>query len=203
MFGTREVETTPEQPSAFITLADVKALLGITGTDQDARLNALILVACASAEQYIGGVIFQRAIVERIYPEDAVGALTVSRYPIIEVTTFEVDDEAQTLSEFFITKSAGMIRNKEGLAISGRRIDVEYTAGYAANTYPAPLVEAALQLCKDLYHSSKLDGAIAKESVPDVGSVEYRDGTTYFRSNGVAVSAHVAALLAPFVQRGV
>jgi hypothetical protein len=204
MFGTREVEATPLQVTTpWITRDAVKALLGITGADSDTRVDTLLAVACANVEKYIGGYVFQRTVTERMYPEDPVGVLTVSHYPIIDLTSLHVDEVAETLSGYFITKSGGMIRSKDGTALSGQRIDAVYTAGYAPGTYPPDIVEATLQHCKDIYNSSTLDGAVSKESVPDVGSVEYRGGETYYRSNGVAVSVHVAALLAPFVRRGV
>lgn len=203
MFGSREVALNVENPAAWITLTEAKAFLGVTGTEQDSRISTLLTVAASQVESYIGSIVSQRTVTERIYAEDYVTALTVTHYPVISLTSLTVDDEAQTLGEFRVANAQGIIRRVDGYAVSGREVVAVYTAGYAnAAAVPPAIVEATKHLVKDLYNATGRDFSISKESVPDVGSVEYRDGETYFRSNGVAVSAEIAALLAPFVKRG-
>lgn len=203
MFGAREVDLNPIAPTAWITLADAKAYLGITGTDSDARLTAILAAVASQIEAYTAALVTQRTVTERMYPEDAVAALALTHYPVSSLTSFTIDDEAQTLGELRVANSGGMVRNIDGSAIAGAEIVAVYVAGYPSNAIPAALIEAAKQLTKDIFNGDGRDSGVAKESVPDVGSIEYRDGSTFFRSNGVAVSAEVAALLAPFVRRGV
>lgn len=201
MFGTREVELNPVLPVAWITLADAKAWLGVTGTDDDTKIASLIDATAELVETYTGTIVSQRTVTERMYPEDPVGVLTLTHYPIVDLTSLTVDDEAETLAELRITNSAGMVRRKDGTALSGREMAAIYTAGYPSNAIPKALVNGSKELLRELYNSTGRDHAVAKESVPDVAAVEYRDGDSYFRSNGVAVSAPVAAMLAPFVRR--
>jgi len=200
MFGIREVELNPVKPSAWLSLSDAKIWLGVTGTAEDTKITSFIESTVGLVEAYVGTIVAQRTVTERMYPEDPVGVLTLTHYPLISVTSLSIDDEAETLGELRITNAAGMVRRRDGTMLSGREMAAVYVAGYASGQVPDAIQNATKELLRELYNSTTRDSAISKESVPDVGSVEYRDGATYFRSNGVAVSTTVAAMLAPFVR---
>lgn len=203
MFGIREVDLDPVIPTAWITLEEAKSWLGVTGGEHDAKIQSLLNSALSMVETYTGAIVAQRTVTERMYPEDPVGVVTLSHYPVVSLTSLAIDDEAETLVDLRVTKGAGMVRRIDGTALSGREFAAVYVAGYPSNAIPAAIVNGTKELLRELYNSTTRDGAVSKESVPDVGAIEYRDGETYFRSNGVAVSTSVAALLAPFVRRSV
>ena len=202
MFGNRDASFTPATPAAWVTLADVKAVLGVTGSDQDARITALLATASEQIEKYTGCLVAQREVTEFAYPEDQIDVFVLSRYPVSALTSFHIDDAAETLTDYRLAAAQGMIRRKDGTAITGREFKFVYSVGWAAGNVPAALVEAAKQLVKELYNADGRDSAVRRESLPDAGEVEYRDDHMMFKSNGIALPVTVAALVAPCVRRG-
>lgn len=203
MFGIRETEISPINPPAFVTLADVKEYLGISDANSDTKLTALIATASAQIEAYCGTIIAERTVTERIVPEDRLSVLALSHCPISAFTSVTIDDTLQTLSDFRWNRS-GTIRRKDGSLIESLgEIVVVYLAGYAAGSYPAEIVQATKDLVKFTFSASGRDYNVKRESLQDVGSVEYVDGAgnMYHGQNGIAVPADVANCLAPHIRR--
>lgn len=199
MHGTRNFEITPEQPAALATLADVKALLGIAGTDSDALLTRYLNAASATVEAYCDTVFAARAVVETLFPVDAITDVVLSFSPVSALTEVKRDAGADIVAEFEILKRAGILRRLDGSLIAPARYDVKYSAGYA--TIPPAIVEATILHVRDLYNSKDRKAGVSRESVPDVADVTYSTDYLSTGANGVRVAAEVASLLEPFRRR--
>lgn len=200
MFGTRDVEMTPLKPDEFVTLADAKAHLGVTGNEQDAKITALIAAASDTIEAYCGRLFSQRAVVERMRAEDAVSALILSHYPAISLGALTSRDAVQTLSDFRLNKARATIRRVDGCGFEPGEHVAEYAAGYAPADMPQGIVEACKLIVADLYAGKPLGDGVVREGVPDVGDVTYETSKVApVGRNGVKISAAASMYLAPFV----
>jgi uncharacterized phiE125 gp8 family phage protein len=196
MFGSRDVALNPETPAALAPLADVKAFLGVSGVDQDARLNALIATAGATLERYCGALLSQRTVTEVLVADDAHGTLVLGRFPVISLTSVSFDGVAQTLGDFRLAKRAGTLRRVDGAAFPLGTITLVYEAGWTAATAPA-VAEACTRLVASLHQSKGQRLGVAAEAVPDVASVTYGNSGGVTRG-GVSLPSEVSSLLAAY-----
>lgn len=199
----RDVTILPEVPAApFASLSEAKAYLGIAGSGSDTLLTSLLTTATATVEAYCNTVIGLRAVEERITLDCAMRSLVLRHAPAVEVTSLEFDGTAQTVADYRLSKSTGMLREINGVEF-GPDADwvVEYSAGWSV--IPEPIKRATLELVKAGYLASERDGSIAKESVPDVADTEYRAAADNLITgpNGTQVPHNVAAFLEPYTLR--
>lgn len=202
MYGPREISASPILPSAWVTLADVKTFLNITGSGSDVLLQSLLDTATMQIEAYCGTYFFRRTITETMFPEDPVRNLVLGAAPVVAMTSLSVDDAAENLLLYTAMLRQGMLRKSDGSTIAGQKLIAVYTVGYtgpADASLPPPLVQAAKEFVRDLYNTRDRVAGVASESVVDVGSVTYGESTySVAGASGARVSDSVAALLAPF-----
>lgn len=198
----RDIELTPPLPAAWVTLAEAKAHLDIAGTASDDKITAMLAPACATIEAYAGTVIAQRTVVERLALACEMRSIVLRYSPAIAVSAVAYDDTTQTLGDYRLAKATGILRhvdNNEFAAVADWV--VTYTAGFA--TVPDPIKRATLDLLKHMREMSARSETVVRESVPDVGEVDYADaGAALVTGNGGAqVPPSVATALAPYVLR--
>lgn len=200
MFGAREVELTPSTPVALLSLADVKAALGITGAAQDAELTALIATVSASIEGYCGAIFGERTVNERRFLEEGGAAVVLNYAPATALTSVSVEGVAQTIGDYRLNKTNATLRLVDGSPFATGEHLFVYKAGYAAGTMPAAVSAAAMALAK--YEYANKDGGtdgIQRESVPDGGDVTYfMDSERMLTANGISLPSRVAFMLAPY-----
>jgi uncharacterized phiE125 gp8 family phage protein len=155
-----------------VTLAEAKAQLRVSHTDQDTMISALIGVACKTVSEMSG-----RALSEEVWQialPCVRGDVKLPLSPLIEVTAIEYWDSAdinQTLdlAGFYVFQDddTATIRPKDGVAwpAARRREDAfrfTFTAGYT--TVPENLRHAVLLLVDHLFHNTSpvTDGAVAE-----------------------------------------
>ena len=119
---------------ALATLAEVKALLGITYADDDAQLTPLIAGASTLIERYTGATF---ALTEFTDVHDGGGeALILDRLPVVSVASVTDRIASAAVAEFEADPATGMIyRGADGLGQrrwqgGRRRFEVAYTAGH-------------------------------------------------------------------------
>lgn len=199
MFGPRDVSLDPVQPIAFVSATDAKAYVGVTGSADDALIDSLCKAASASLEGYCNTIFGQRTVTEIMWPEDAITSLVLAHSPAISLTSISFDDTAQTVGNYLLMKSAGVVRNSNGDQIPAQKVTVVYVAGYG--TLPDDVLEATRQLVKFLYGAKSRDAAIASESIDGVGSAAYRGLEDVVKGpTGVALPGPIAALVARHVR---
>jgi uncharacterized phiE125 gp8 family phage protein len=159
------------------TVAALKAELGISGTDKDTALEAVLDRVSAAIATYCGRVFareqVRETLVHRITPRE----ILLSRYPVVSLDSVTLDDATVEVSDYTLDKDVGHIFAGT-LGTAGSRIVLTYTAGYVlpededANL-PDDIQQAALTAAKSLYRSSDRDPTLKAEETEGVGRLEY------------------------------
>jgi len=164
------------------TLEEVKAELGITGTEQDAFLTRSIAASIGAIEGYVHRKLPQQLESETFYITDCdkcigyIHRLQLKRWPIVSVTTCL--DGSGNAVEYSIDEG-GMLC---GTFMTSDKIIVDYEGGLDC---ASEAFNIALDVFWDMvtYRNSKY-GEVAtasdvkKESVPGVYTIEYHSPTS-------------------------
>lgn len=197
----RDVQLSPADPSAFVSLADAKGHLNIAGTGEDAFLSAALVTIARQIEAYTGNVITERTVTERVRLYD-VGRSLVLRYsPATTLTSVAYDGETLQNADFLLASGVGILRRVDGADfMASADYVVTYTAGYA--TTPDDVKQAALEFVTAMYAAKGRDDSIKRESVPDVADVTYAGASEMTSAaNGARIPWRAAAFLDPYCLR--
>ena len=126
----------------MVTLTELKTFLGITTSDEDARLQQILDGVENAVKRYCGREFAQASYTERVYFYSGVG--TVRETPVSAVSSI-VTIEGTTLTLYTFSES-GIVEIQE---YYDGRATVTYTGGYSA--IPDDLKLAILRWCEYLY----------------------------------------------------
>jgi hypothetical protein len=144
--------------ACFTDLATVKAALGITGTESDVVLQAIVDGANAEMLRFFYLTDCGPTQYTSAYDVvDDVGGIWLQQYPVISVDSVSVDGTVQDAATYYLDSRVGdfgHLRRKFGGSISApacwpvgpRVVSVTHTAGWAGGTPPADLQRAATLL---------------------------------------------------------
>lgn len=164
------------------TLSNVKSRLGITGTDYDTFLTQQITLISDVIEAYCGRKFSSTAWIQTFYKEERMDTkkLELYHFPLISLSAITIDDVALTvdeLNDIVIHKPTAKIRRGDGSWIYGKKVVVEYTAGYA--TIPSPILAVLDGLVQERYNK-KISGVdlnfgndVQRVSIPGTISIDF------------------------------
>lgn len=170
----------------LLTLADLKADLNISGTDQDVWLSRCIRRASTYIANYCNRVLVQETVREQIFPDrdafpyqvpNARDTIGLTRWPIISVTSLTEHDHALTKdTDFLVEPDAGQLirlQSVTGLPMSWNTwpLVVVYSAGYAS--IPADLQDACSRLVKKMDINRVRDTTVKSEEVSGISRTEW------------------------------
>jgi hypothetical protein len=171
-------EATIEWGANTITLLDLmKDILGITDNTQDVELSLYLQIAGEACEKYIDNKIAEQTVEERI--AKAFDPVALRYWPAKTLSAVTVGGEDVT-TEFELFTTDGIVWSVRDTC-SGRvdtcfnQMKLSYTAGYE----PIPTeLGYAVVVAGIAYQSERgaVSGAVKRESVVGVGSVEYDVG---------------------------
>jgi hypothetical protein len=198
------IVTIPPSTTKLIAQADVKAILGITDSANDALLGNIIQRGSDAISRFCNRVFAQRTVIETL-PGPGGQLLKLKFSPIVTLTSIAFDGETVDPDTYTLTEPEAWIVFCESYrAYTGHQYS--YTATYAhgynlpdmsgTDTLPHDIQQAALELCKGMWLARQRDPSVTMESVPDVYTVQYGQG-----KNGVTVGAippNVQELLLPY-----
>jgi hypothetical protein len=152
----------------LVSLADVKAYLGISTTEYDVFLQNQIEVVSEAIQLFCRRDLIATDFKEIFYADDARlsgsprNVLTLDQYPVIEISDInevygpDNDPTESEVVDYRLNKPVGKIMNFNYLpAFSrGSRIVVEYRAGY--ETLPPLLKSVVMDLIKERYNKKSL-----------------------------------------------
>ena len=166
---TIEWGTTPDS----ITLLELlKQQLDITDASMDAELSMYLDMAGNAAEKYIDNIIEQREVIERFPSVN--DPIALRYYPITTLALVEIDsvDVTTDYQLFYQTGIGWSVKNVSGSSVGTKfeQMDITYTAGF--DPLPAELGFAIVQSAMS-YETGSSGGAVKRESVVGVGSIEY------------------------------
>ena len=171
----------PPSTTKLITLADLKAILGITDSASDTLLGNIIQRGSDAIARFCNRVFAQRTIIETL-PGPGGQLLKLKFSLIVTLTSIAYDGETVDSDSYtLIEPAAGIVFCESYWAYTGHKSS--YTATYAhgynlpdmsgADTLPHDIQQAALELCKGMWLARQRDPSVSMESVPDVYTVQY------------------------------
>lgn len=187
--------TTPASSRAILTLAEIKAAVGETGSSNDGALTSLgaqisdaISLACGVPSDGVNPpTLFRETIVETIRLRDPLWSLALSRRFVYSITSIVVAGTTLTTNDYEVDKAAGILRY-----ISSSGCEVEWPTGKTVVTYlagfsaaPEPLKLAATLLTREAWAMSQRDPSIRSESFDGLGSFQYSSGSLMSQSGGI------------------
>ena len=161
--------------AAFPTLDQIKATLGIEGTDQDAALTATMKGTLTLIEDYLGRGIVERTVTKRIAPIDARDSkLFLTLFPISDVDTITIDG-SDVPTGWRVIGDQGIVELGHGCCWFRPRdccdhapvIEITFTGGYPADCWPPSLLDAVMRAFYGRWNASGGDasGAVAGGAV--------------------------------------
>jgi hypothetical protein len=181
----------------LISLADLKLALGITGTDEDAALQAAITFQSRIIAEYCDRR-FGRAEALETFTIDrnevvlTRQALTLSLYPVVEIA--EVSTAGATAADYEFDPATGRIWTEGNWA---EVVSVIYSGGYdLPEEAPARLQQAVISAVNESRTSGSRDPGIQSVQHGDT-RISYFTSATSSASQGF-LSAPVIDLIKPF-----
>lgn len=140
----------PVNALSLLTLEQVKALLGITGTEQDTALAAALPVVTAQIEAYCErGLAYVADVIEERTPGRWV---TLNRFPLVSVASISINGQPQAVDSWRMHKWRGQLSHCSGVncwPCCDAVMLVTYTGGYPNTDVPADLAQAFALICAD------------------------------------------------------
>lgn len=198
--------TTPASDLSLLTIEELRAACGVTGTAEDAalttlglRLSAAIARACGVASDGVNPPTLLRETCTEVFrPKQGRETLVLSRRPVTSIASLAENGTALEPADYEIHAASGVVSRLCG-DISARwpcgKISVVYVAGYQAA--PDELKLAASKLATALYAETARDPNLKREEVPGVMTQEFWVGP----ATDPLLSQEISDLLAPFRQR--
>src|SRR5918992_4470998 len=172
--------TVPPSTTKLIALADLKALLGITDSANDALLGNIIQRGSDAIARFCNRVFAQRTVQETL-PGPGGQLLKLKFSPVVTLTSIALDGETVDSNTYVLTEpEAGIVFRESYWAYTGHKYSytATYTHGYnlpdmtGNDTLPHDIQQAALELCKGMWLGRHRDPSVSMESVPDVYTVQ-------------------------------
>jgi hypothetical protein len=193
--------TDPASETSLLTIEELRAAAGVTGSSQDTALMALgqqlseaIAVSCGVASDgEHPRTLLSEACSETFRIKRCVARLRLARRPVSAIASVTVDDEALDAAEYEIDKASGLLFRICGDWPCGT-VEVSFTAGFA--TAPGALKLAASKLTTALYAESGRDPNLKRVDIPDVMEKEFWVAPT----NDPLLTTEIQDLLAPYKQ---
>lgn len=165
----------------LVTLDAVKAALGITGTAEDTKLQALISQASAAIAQFCNRVFIEEDVEEAVRTERRDLIILLERYPVTEIISVTENGVALGPYDREIDQASGCLNRLSGDQIacfSQGRVVIAYTAGYTIDKVPPDLVQATVALVAHYRSTGARDPLLRAEETTDIERLEYFIPTT-------------------------
>lgn len=163
----------PASTLQMLSIEEMRAIAGVTGSGQDAALNARGLAVAANiaaeCKITIGSgsepTLWQETLTETFYGSDG-RELRLSRRHNVEIISITVDGEAIDPEEYFVEPESGIIHRVHGFGrhwTCCQKTVVVYKAGF--ETLPGDLKEAASDLFRAFTREDGRDPYVKSETV--------------------------------------
>jgi len=159
---------------ALVTLTQAKNWLQITATSENTIIARIINRCSQYAARYCGRNLISQDYTE-YYDGNGTPTLIVRNYPIVSVTSVNIDSTrswsssslVDLSSNALIDKTAGIVRlwNSGGYFYKGKaNVRIIYNAGYATGSVPHDLQDAVLYMVMESYKRGYQDQRIGVQS---------------------------------------
>lgn len=204
MFSTFAV-TVPADDLSLLTIDELRAAVGVTGTAEDAalktlgsRLSASIARQCCIASDGISpATLMLETCTETFRAIRSPRELILARRPVTGIISVSENGALVDPADYEIRHGSGILARLSGDRIScfpSGKITVVYKAGF--EDVPDDLKLAASKLAIALYSETARDPNLKRVNIPDVLEREYWVGP----ADDPLLSAEIQDLLAPYKQ---
>lgn len=161
------------------TLANVKARLGITTSDDDVFLTTQITLISDVIENYCGRKFAEADWIQTFYKDDltTLQKLTLFHFPVSDIAELTVDGVDVDPADIRIHKPTAIIKKKDKSLFLGEEIIVTYTAGYAS--IPTPILDVLDSIVSERYNKKKsgvelnFGSDVQRISIPGAISIDF------------------------------
>ena len=186
---------------ALTTRDAVKGDLSLSGSGDDAWIDAQILAVSASIEAWCGRV-FARETVAETWRNFCQEMVILDRAPVASITTVIEDDVTLAASDYDLDAQKGVIYRLSGDCRTwwrAQKLVVTYAGGFllpsqVGANLPADIERACRLAVVSAFQQRGRDVMIRSESDTNIGSVSYLDP----RGGTEALPPQVAGMLAPY-----
>lgn len=193
--------TAPASETSLLTIEELRAAAGVTGTAQDAALMALgrqlseaIAVSCGVAwDGEHPRTLLSEECEETFRLHRPASSLRLARRPVTAIAAMTIDGSVIDGTRYEVDKATGLVFCA-GANWTCAKITVEFSAGFP--TPPGSLKLAASKLATALYAEAGRDPNLKRIDIPDVMEKEFWVAP----SDDPLLSAEIQDLLAPFKQ---
>lgn len=194
----------PADDRSLLTLDEIKAAVGETGTSNDVALEALILQVSDMVSDFCGiasdGInpptLLAEEISETVRLSCQQPALSLARRFVSEIDTVTVAGTELLESEYELDAASGILRYLDStdsvVAWPAGKTVVVYTAGFAAA--PEPVKAAAKELARYVWNAEGANPHLRAETHDGFGSFQYFKAT----AADTQIYSSVAEMLAPY-----
>lgn len=194
--------STPAAETSLLTIEELRAVAGVSGTAQDTALMTLgrglslaIARACAVASDGIRpATLLREGCTEVFRLKRAAPRLRLARRPVTAIASVTVNGETLEPFEYEADPASARLERICGDWPAGA-VAVAYRAGYAEA--PGDLKIAATKLATALHSDAGRDPNLKREDIPGIREVEY----WVSEKDNPLLSAEISDLIAPYVER--
>jgi hypothetical protein len=197
--------TSAASDTSLLSIAELRAAAGVTGSGSDAKLAILgaqvslsIAAQCGvAADGFNPATLLSESCSEvfRLYSDSA--SIRLARRPVSAIAAIVENDETLDAADYELDRASGLLRRLCDDSLSKwpcGKITVTYTAGYSSA--PADLKLAASKLVTSLNSETARDPSLKREDIPGVREVEYWVAP----SDDPLLSDDIRDLIAPYQQ---
>lgn len=196
--------TTPAADPNLLSVEEMRAAVGVTGTSFDTvlatlngRISRAIAAHCNVAPAGVAiPTLRQETLTEVRRPGAPIECIALCRRPVVSITSIVEDGETLAGADYELDPSSGMmlrLANDQPSAWSGGKITIVYVAGW--DTVPDDLKLAASKMASEIYSVGTRDPNLKRVKVEGVDEREFWVPP----SSDPLVSSEVEALLGPYV----
>ena len=190
---------TPASETRLISIEAARVAIGLADDDasHDAALEPLIDQASATIVAFIGQPLARQTYRETVWSRTATDSLILSRFPVVSVTSVEVDGVAIDADDFRVELATAIVHRRSPTRCgpfwpAGETV-IEYAAGYELPTdLPADMQRAAILMLRQAHFVGSRDPLLRSEETDGVATF------SYFAAGAAAVPLEAQALLAPY-----
>lgn len=207
MLGLRKVDVVPMNPGPLVTLAQVKAALGIPGADttRDVELQLRADMIAEQLENYCGRILAQRQVTETIFGVGGDASFVLTHYPAFTFTSL-TDDAGNVFdpAAYVNDVRSGCIWSLPNASPFTPSVTAVYMAGFSP--VPPTIVSAALLYAQTIEAEGSRDPNIASETIADVGTTTYVQSAATGRQigdgeTGAMIPGNVAEIMNHYIRR--
>lgn len=168
---------------ALVTLAELKAYLGESGSTRDTELTDLADAVSNAVLSYLDREVIESAAVadDVLSPDKGDTALVTTEWPVTAITSVYDDpllaygaDTLIAAADYTVRGDGLGVRLKNGVVFGGGAdaVKISYTAGYAASHPTLKTIKRAALMWADFYLGKRQKWARANVAIPDLGVSE-------------------------------